>query len=127
MRHTISGIVEKPVDAQRLIDELTTRCLADRSDISLIAQDSAGLGAGAARAAGEVASAAGSAAATTVSSLFDFASAATRQVPGFGVLEAFGQLGARLSRAATPRPCARAASSSSSTRRPTTSRAARAK
>jgi hypothetical protein len=100
MRHTITAIVEKPVDAQRIIDELTTRCLADRSDISLIAQDSAGLGAGAARAVGEVASAAGSAAATTVSSLFDFASAATRQVPGFGVLKAFGQLGARLSRAA---------------------------
>jgi hypothetical protein len=104
MRHTVTGLVEKPVDAQRIIDELTTRCLSDRSDISLIAQDSAGQGSGtasgAARAAGQVASAAGTAAASTVSSLFEFAAAATRQLPGFGVLKAFGQLGTMLSRTA---------------------------
>lgn len=67
--------MQKPVDAQRIIDE-------------------------AARAAGEVASAAGSAAASTVSGFFDFASAATRHVPGFGVLRAFGHLGMALSRSA---------------------------
>src|SRR5687767_14130087 len=103
MRHTVTGLVEKPVDAQRIIGELTTRCLSDRSDISLIAQDSAGQGAmaaGAARAAGQVASAAGAAAVNTVSGLFDFASAATRQVPGFGALKAVGQLGSMLSRSA---------------------------
>jgi hypothetical protein len=89
------------VDAQRIIDELTTRCLSDRSDISLIAQDSAGqsvrMASGAARAAGHVASAAGAAAVNTVSGLFEFASAATRRVPGFGALKAVGQLGAKLS------------------------------
>jgi hypothetical protein len=100
MRHTVSGLVEKPVDAQRIIDELTTRCLSDRSDISLIAQDGAGQSAntlaGASRAAGQVASAAVS----TVSGLFEFASAATRQVPGFGALKAVGQLASSLSRTA---------------------------
>ncbi len=98
MRHTITGLVDKPVDAQRIIDELMTRCLTDRSDLSLITQDTAGMGAGVARAAGEVASSAGSAVAKTISGLFDVASAATRPVPGFGVLRAFGQLGALLSR-----------------------------
>ena len=104
MRHTVTGLVEKPVDAQRIIDELTTRCLSDRSDISLIAQDGAGQAAGtvagASRAAGQVASAAGSAAVNTVSGLFEFASAATRQVPGFGALKAVGQLASSLSRTA---------------------------
>ena len=53
MRQALTGLVEKPVDAQRIIDELTTRCLCDRSDISLIAQESGGqparMAAGAAR------------------------------------------------------------------------------
>ena len=103
MRHTVTGLVEKPVDAQRIIGELTTRCLSDRSDISLIAQDSAGQGGmatGAARAAGQLGSAAGTAAVNTVSGLFEVASAATRQVPGFGALKAVGQLGSMLSRSA---------------------------
>jgi hypothetical protein len=104
MRQTVTGLVEKPVDAQRIIDELTNRCLSDRSDISLIAQNGSGqlshMATGAARAAGHVAKAAGEAAATTFSGLAGVASAFTRQVPGVGVLSAFGQLGAALSRTA---------------------------
>jgi hypothetical protein len=104
MRHTVTGLVEKPVDAQRIIDELTTRCLSDRSDISLIAQDSeshgGGIASGGARAAGHVASAAGAAAAGTVSGLFQFAAAATQQIAGFGALKAAGKLGSTLSRTA---------------------------
>ncbi len=104
MRQALTGLVEKPVDAQRIIDELTTRCLCDRSDISLIAQESGGqparMAAGAARTAGQVAMAAGNAAASTVSGLMDAASAVSRRVPGFGVLSAFGQLGATLSKSA---------------------------
>src|SRR5436190_21200853 len=38
MAQTIAGIVEKPVDAQRLIDELVRDCLCDRADISVIAR-----------------------------------------------------------------------------------------
>src|SRR5205085_11047561 len=41
MAQTIAGIVEKPVDAQRLIDELVRDCLCDRADISDIARESA--------------------------------------------------------------------------------------
>jgi len=72
MRHTITALVEKPIEAQYLIEELTARCMADRSDISLIAQENSGqvsrVLAGASRAAGEVAGAA-RAAATPGSSL----------------------------------------------------------
>lgn len=100
MRHTVTGLVEKPLDAQRIIDELTNRCMSDRSDISLIAQDTAGMSTGAARTAGNLASSAGNAAAKTISDLFHFASDASRQVPGFGVLKSFGQFGATLSRRA---------------------------
>jgi hypothetical protein len=100
MRHTVTGLVEKPIEAQRIIDELMSRCLSDRSDISLIAQDTAGMGAGVTRTAGQLASAAGMAAKQTVSELFKFATETSRQVPGFGVLKAFGQLGAMLSRRA---------------------------
>jgi hypothetical protein len=104
MRQTVTGLVEKPVDAQRIIDELTSRCLSDRSDISLIAQNGSGetahLAAGATRAAGQVARAAGEAAAATFSGLAGIASAFTRQVPGVGVLSAFGQFGTALSKTA---------------------------
>lgn len=102
MRNTITGLVEKPVDAQRIIDELTTRCLADRSDITLISQESAQLSgtlSQAVRAAGQVAGAAAAAASATGNAAIDFASAVTRSVPGFGVLRAVGGLGANFSRA----------------------------
>ena len=41
MAQTVAGVVEKPVDAQRLIDELVRDCLCDRADISVIARDAA--------------------------------------------------------------------------------------
>ena len=84
MRHTITALVEKPIEAQYLIEELTARCMADRSDISLIAQENSGqvsrVLAGAARAAGDAAGAVKAAAApdssllaTALSSLEDLA------------------------------------------------------
>ena len=42
MAKTIAGVVEKPVDAQRLIDELVGQCLCDRADISVMVRDAAG-------------------------------------------------------------------------------------
>jgi hypothetical protein len=105
MRHTVTGLVEKPSDAQQIIDELTSRCLSDRGDISLITQqDAAGrssrVASGAARVAGQVAVATTNAAATTFSGLMGLAAAVTRNVPGFGVLNAFGHFGTTLSKAA---------------------------
>lgn len=104
MTQTITGLVEKPVDAQRIIEELTTSCLSDRSDISIIAHESTGAASGtfahAAQAAGQVAGAATAAASAAGSAFTGLASAVTRHVPGFGVLNAAGKLGAKLSGAA---------------------------
>jgi hypothetical protein len=104
MRHTVTGLAAKPADAQRIIEELMSRCLTDRADISLIAHDARGqpsrMVAGASRAAGQVAIAASTAAAHTFAGLMEFASTVTRQMPGGGVLSAMGQLGAKLSRTA---------------------------
>ena len=103
MRQTITGLVEKPVDAQRIIDELTSRCLADRSDITLISEEGAGHASGrlsqAVQAAGQVAGAAAAATAATGNAAIDLASAVARNIPGFGVLRAVGGLGANFSRA----------------------------
>ena len=100
MRHTITGLVSKPAEAQRIIDELTSRCLSDRADISLVAQGNSGhvsqVLAGVARAAGQVAGAVGAAAAATGSAAMGFASAVSRDVPGLGVLSIAGRLGGSL-------------------------------
>jgi hypothetical protein len=104
MRHTVTGLVTKPVEAQQIIEELLSRCLCDRSDITLIAQDTAGqpsrMVAGAARAAGQLTLAATSAAATTFSAMVGIATEVGRQAPGFGALSAAGRLGTALSKAA---------------------------
>jgi hypothetical protein len=103
MRHTITGLVAKPVDAQRIIDELTSRCMSDRSDISLIAQEN---GSRVTRMLGGAAQAAGRRILAVPSS----ASASSRTW-----------------RANTLKPCARARSSSWSTPRPTPWRSVPAK
>src|SRR5687768_5256207 len=105
MDHTVTGLAEKPVDAQRIIDDLTSLCVCDRSDISLLARDDSPQAAGvlseAARATGQVAAAAGAAAASTLGSILGVGSRAlSRNVSGFGVLSAFGQLGGMVSRTA---------------------------
>jgi uncharacterized membrane protein len=105
MGHTVTGLAAKPVEAQSIIEDLTTLCLCDRSDISLMAGhdvgESAGMLEGAAIATGQLAGAAGVATARTLGGILGTASAvASRQVSGFGVLSAAGQLGASLSRSA---------------------------
>lgn len=61
MPRTVTALVDKPIEAQYIIEELTARCLVDRSDISLIAQENSGhasrMLAGAAQAAGQAAGA----------------------------------------------------------------------
>jgi hypothetical protein len=105
MEQTVTGIVEKPADAQRIIDELTAHCQCDRSDISLMAGENAGRGPGvvtrAARATSQVAATAGNAVAATLGGIVGAASAvSSRPLSGFGVLSAVGQLGAVLTRTA---------------------------
>lgn len=105
MRHTVTGLVDKPVDAQKIIDDLMANCLCDRADIGIMAGEAAqrpgGVLAQTARAAGQVAAAAGTAAATTLDGVFGLGSKlVSRDVSGFGLLSAVGQLGVILSRAA---------------------------
>lgn len=104
MRHTVTGLIEKPVDAQKIIDDLLAQCLCDRSDIGMIAGNDPrrpGTMAKAARAAGQVALAAGTAATTALDGILGVGSdLVSRRVAGFGVLSAAGRVGSILSRAA---------------------------
>jgi len=107
MEHTLTGLADRPLDAQLVIGDLVEQCLCDRSDISLMAGEHAdtlsgalsGASAKAASVAGQVASAAASTAATALSSLLGTAASATsRRISGVGVLNAVGELGTMLAR-----------------------------
>jgi hypothetical protein len=105
MGHTVTALVEKPIEAQKVIDDLTAMCLCDRSDISLIARDHSGQAyeplAKAVQAGGHVAAAAGAAAAKTLGGMLGLGSAiVSRKVSGFGILSAAGQVGATLAKTA---------------------------
>ena len=104
MPSIVVGIVDKPLEAQRLIDELMSRCLCDRENISVVAQGTStpgadmvqeilrrgtGIAAGTAKAATAAAGGAVSAAAGMVS----------RLVPDFGVMNAAGPLASALANA----------------------------
>jgi hypothetical protein len=103
MAKTIAGVVAKPVDAQRLIDELVHDCLCDRADISLMVRDGAGwwtreqseTAAGLKHAVDT--SAAG--ARSLVSGIFEGLEAVSRVLPGGGILRLFGSLGVALANA----------------------------
>jgi hypothetical protein len=95
MANTIAGIVEKPADAQRIIDELQASCLCDRSDISLMHRD-------AAQVSGAVKSAVDSSAAAAnsiLAAMFAGVNAVSRSLPGGGMLRAAGSFGAALANA----------------------------
>ena len=101
---TIAGVVQKPLDAQRLIDELTSECLCDRSDISVLVRDGTGwTGQDAKQVSGGAKQSieAGTAAART---LIDMLSRGTesisRSIPGGGMLRAVGSVGAAVANAA---------------------------
>jgi hypothetical protein len=79
MATTIAGIVQKPLDAQRLIDELVQGCLCDRADISVVARDST---AGAAK--------------SMLDGAWQGFEAFSRSLPGGGMLRFVGGLGRTL-------------------------------
>jgi len=100
MTTTIAGVVEKPVDAQRLVDELVESCLCDRSDISVVARDA--LRSGRREGADTVKKALDAnaeAAKTLIGWMSDGLEAVTRSVPGGGTIRSVGALGARLAEA----------------------------
>jgi hypothetical protein len=98
MAKTIARAVAKPVDAQRLIDDLVHDCLCQRADMSVMVmvRDPAGwwthqqseTAAGAKRAIDTTASGAKS----LVDGLFEGLEAVSRALPGGGVLRVFGSL-----------------------------------
>lgn len=103
MANTLAGIVEKPIDAQRLIDELVSDCLCDRADVSVMVRDAAGwwtreqseTAADLKRAVDTTASGARS----LVGGQFDGLEALSRALPDGGVLRVFGSLGVALANA----------------------------
>jgi hypothetical protein len=95
MANTIAGIVERPADAQRIIDELQASCLCDRSDISLMHRDAAQVS-GAVKSAVDSGAAAAS---SMVSAMFAGVNAVSRSLPGGGMLRAVGSFGAALANA----------------------------
>jgi hypothetical protein len=104
MEHTVTGLADKPLDAQLVIGDLVDLCLCDRSDISLMAGEQAArpstTPAQAASVAGQLAAAAGSAAATALGGILGATSSAISRRTGLGVLNAVGELGAMLARTA---------------------------
>ena len=97
MTTTIAGVVEKPVDAQRLVDELVNGCLCDRSDISVMAHDSGGdsrrQGADTVKKAVDTNADAAKVLINWMSQGLDTVS---KSLPGRGMIRGFGSLAARL-------------------------------
>ena len=107
MERTLTGLADRPLDAQLVIGDLVDQCLCDRADISLMAGDHpdglsgalSGAPATAASIAGQLAAAAASTAATALGGLLGSASSATsRRISGVGVMNAVGELGTMLAR-----------------------------
>ena len=88
----IAGVVQKPVDAQRLIDELTRDCLCDRGDISLLTRSSPQASKATATVKEGIDEGV-NAAKTIVDGLFQGFESVSRSVPGGGLLRAFGSMG----------------------------------
>jgi hypothetical protein len=101
---TIAGVVQKPLDAQRMIDELTSECLCDRSDITVLVRDGEGwIGQAANQAGGGVKQSIdnGTAAARTVIDMLSQGTESiSRSIPGGGVLRTFGAMGTAVANAA---------------------------
>jgi hypothetical protein len=97
MTTTIAGVVQKPVDAQRLVDELVSGCLCDRSDISVMARDSV---ADARRQGAETVKKAldtnADAAKVLINWMAQGLESVTRSIPGGGIVRGVGSLAAKL-------------------------------
>jgi hypothetical protein len=99
MATTLIGTVDKPADAQRIIEELVSSCRCDRSDISLLTRDeaTAGLPSDALRDAAHHAADATNAAGSALASLWGAGTQfVSKAVPGFGAMRAVGPFGSTL-------------------------------
>lgn len=97
MTTTIAGVVEKPVDAQRLVDELVSDCLCDRTDISVMARESVtGRGRQGAETVKKALDTNAEAAKVLINWLSHGLESVTKSLPGGGMIRGFGSLAARL-------------------------------
>ena len=96
MTTTIAGVVEKPVDAQRLVDELVSGCLCDRSDISVMARDSVGDRRHGAETVKKALDTNADAAKVLINWMSQGLEAVTKSIPGGGMVRGFGSLAVRL-------------------------------
>lgn len=103
MRHTVSGLVSRPIDAQRIIQDLTASCSCDRGDISILAGESAGeVSASASRglqSGAHAAMTAGGAMVEALKAVLGAASRVTQPNSSLGALSAVGDVAAAISRA----------------------------
>ncbi len=100
MARVLACVVERPVDAQKLMEELTSDCLCDRRDISVLARDQENwVAEAAAKAAAGLKGAVGSGA-EAIGSLFkvlaESAEPVSRMLPGGAMLRATGDFGVQL-------------------------------
>lgn len=97
MTTTLAGVVQKPVDAQRLVDELVADCLCDRSDISVMARDAAQESRReGAEAVKQAVDANAAAAKTLIGWMSEGLESVSHSLPAGGMVRAFGSLGAQL-------------------------------
>ena len=99
MATTLIGTVDKPVDAQNIIEELVSSCRCDRSHISLLTRDEAAAAkpSDAVREAADHAAKATQSAGEALAALWGAGTQfMTRAVPGFGAIKAVGPFGSTL-------------------------------
>lgn len=98
MANTLFAVVEKPADAQYIIDELMQACLCDRSDIGVMTRH-AGSTAGddapnpvSASRAPSIVDEMSAGASSMLEGMFKAANALSRALPGGGILRAMGNV-----------------------------------
>ncbi len=102
MTRLLACTVERPIDAQKIIGQLTRDCMCDRADISLIVRDEntwvAQTAAKGASALKEVVGAGAGALSSTFQALFEGVDAVSQMVPGGAMLRAAGEFGVKVAR-----------------------------
>jgi len=96
MTTTIAGVVEKPLDAQHLVDELVNDCLCDRSDISVMTRDLTDGHRHGAETVKKALNTNAEAAKVLIDWMSQGLDSMTRSIPGGGMIRGFGSLASRL-------------------------------
>jgi hypothetical protein len=94
MASTLFAVVDKPADAQYIIDELTQSCLCDRADIGVMTRNAGGtVGGGATGSnAASIVNEMSEGAQSVLEGMFKAANAMSRALPGGGLLRSAGNI-----------------------------------